>query len=101
MVIVAVTRDEGILRIDRIVDARAERSESPRHEQSLADLHDVERRIENSGPEQIIVVGIVAVRLEKERSLALLQRPTQIHSRLPNLKRGSLGRTGVEWVARI
>jgi len=71
-VIVTVARNKSVSRIDRIVDSRTERSESPGHKQTLANLDNVESGIQDGGSEQIVIVGIVAVRLEKERSLSCL-----------------------------
>src|SRR5438552_3802433 len=67
VVVKAVARDEGVSRIDGVINARTEIRESPRDQHALPNLHGVESRIENCCSYQIVVVRIVTICLEKER----------------------------------
>src|SRR5260370_19829705 len=99
--IVAVARDQRVLRVDRVINARADRGETSRYEQPFADRDQIKRWVKERGSEQFIVVRFVSVSFQKERRLPGLDRPAKIAAKLANLKRCAFTRNGRKRIARV
>src|SRR5260370_39564581 len=52
VMIVAVARDQRVLRVDRVINARADRGETSRYEQPFADRDQIKRWVKDRGSEQ-------------------------------------------------
>src|SRR5216684_3168959 len=64
--IVVVAGYQRVVGVYRVVNARAEARVTPWLQKAESDLSDIERRIENRGPHQFVVVCLVTINLEKE-----------------------------------
>ena len=73
--IVVVARDEGVIGIDRKVNAWAERGVATRHQDTLADGDKIKCRIENRSPDQLVIVGYVRFASRKNDAFPRFKGP--------------------------
>src|ERR1044072_2560799 len=84
--IVVVARDQSIAWVDGVFQTRTDVSVSARQQKSLAELSNIEGRIEDRSPDQLTVVGFVAIDFKKERGFVFDERPAQAAAVLSQLK---------------
>src|ERR1044072_1991696 len=84
--IVVVVRDQSIAWVDGVFQTRTDVSVSARQQKSLAELSNIEGRIEDRSPDQLTVVGFVAIDFKKERGFVFDERPAQAAAVLSQLK---------------
>src|SRR6266567_445946 len=94
-----IAGNQGVLRIDGVIKPRANIRVASRNQEALAELHDIESGIENRRLDQFVVIRLVAVPFEEERSLLLYDWSTYAAAKLTNLKRCALARTSCKRVA--
>ncbi len=95
-VIEVVPGYQSVAGVYRVVDARAETGETRGQHDALANLHDVVGGIQNCRSDNPIVVLLVSVHFQEERSLSFFQRPAKITAHLAYLKRRAFARVNLE-----
>src|SRR6266478_801319 len=100
-VIEVVPGYQSVAGVYRVVDARAETGETRGQHDALANLHDVVGGIQNCRSDNPIVVHLVSVHFQEERSLSFFQRPAKITAHLAYLKRRAFARVDLERITRI
>src|SRR5882672_11275504 len=88
--IVAISSYQRVPRIYGVIDARAEIREPARRQNHLTNLYGIKGRIQNCGPDQLVIVGFVAIELQEKGSLSFLHWPAEAAAKLANLERRTL-----------
>ena len=80
-----VAGNQRVVVIYGVVKTGPEIRVAPRDERAESNLQRVQQRIQHGRPDQIIVIGFVAVGFKEEGSLALDDRTTDAAAKLPLL----------------
>ncbi len=65
VVIVTVACHQGVLCVDRVIEARTKVREALRQNNALTNLNNIQRRIQNCGPDDPVIVRFVAIEFQK------------------------------------
>src|SRR2546425_3823435 len=83
---VIVACHQCVVGIQRVIKTRAEVDEAGGLEHPLTDLLGIEVRVKNRSLDEVIIVDLAPLYIQKKRSLLLNQRPAEIPAKLTNLK---------------
>src|SRR5258707_845715 len=96
--LVFVARDQSVLCVDLVIDARAEIKAPIWQRHCVAETNYVESRIQNRGVDDRIVIDVALFKIKKERSLLFGNRPAYVAAKLTRHVGWACGR---ERIARI
>src|SRR5205807_7682939 len=92
---------QRVLRIELIVNARAELCAAIGDGNGLAERNDVQILIENRGIDDGFVIDVALLEIEKEGSLLLSNRPAQVAAVIAHHVRRARRRKRIERVQRL
>src|SRR5882724_8576291 len=96
---ITVTRDQRVVWIDLIVDARADGDIPAGHYHTKSQIKGIQIGVQHRGFDELVIINFAALKIHKVRSLLLFQRTTEIAAILPQLKRRTLAGAGSEGVS--